>query len=342
VSEPGYDPNLFVNGISADAYRGLLADQRRPLFNRALQGGYEPGSTLTPYIGLAALESGAIDLDYTDFSGGYYQLPNQPRKYRDWKRGGHGWVDLTQAIGQSVNVFFYRLAVELGIDLIHDHFDQFGFGRPTGVDLYGESSGVLASRAWKRAVHNQPWYPGETVITGIGQGYTVATPLQLAHAAALLAAGGESPRIHLLQAVVDPDTGLSTRPEYPRQSVPKVASEHWRRIHLGMREVVHGKKGTARAIALDDPPFEIAGKSGTAQVYGLKEGEEYDADEVAEHLRDHALFIAFAPVDDPKVAIAVVAEHGGGGSSVAAPIARQVLDANFAGSSETSVGMVWF
>ncbi len=334
VSEPGYDPNLFVNGISSNNYQALLSDPRRPLFNRSLQGGYEPGSTLKPYIGLAGLESGVIDLSYTDFSGGYYQLPNQPRKYRDWKRGGHGWVDITQALGQSVNVFFYKLAVELGIDRIHHHLDQFGFGRPTGIDLHGEASGVLASREWKRAIHGQPWYPGETVITGIGQGYTVTTPLQLAQAAALMASGGSSPRIHLLKAVFEPETGLTANPEYPLIEVPVGNPEHWRRIQLGMREVVHGKKGTARAIVSDKPPYEIAGKSGTAQVYGLKEGEEYNEDEVAAHLRDHALFIAFAPVDAPEVAVAVVAEHGGGGSSVAAPIARKILDAYFAGQVE--------
>lgn len=327
VSLPGYNPNLFVNGVSTTQYRELLEDNRRPLFNRALQGGYEPGSTIKPYIGLAGLEKGVIDLDHLDFSGGYYQLPGQDRKYRDHRRGGHGWVDMRQAIGQSVNVFFYRLAVELGIDNIHGYLDQFGFGRTTGIDLFGEASGVLPSRQWKRAQLNEPWYPGETVITGIGQGYTVATPMQLAQGVALLAGGGQLPKLHLLKSVRDPLTAANTVPEYPLIQVDIGNQQHWELVLDGMREVVHGQKGTARAIAADNPPFMIAGKSGTAQVYGLAEGEEYDADEVAEHLRDHALFVAFAPADNPQIAVAVVAEHGGGGSSVAAPIARKIIDA---------------
>lgn len=327
VSAPSYDPNLFVNGISSRDYRSLIDSPDQPLFNRALQGGYEPGSTLKPFMALAGLELGEIDASTTVNSIGYYQLPDQERRYHDWRPGGHGPVDVVEALAQSVNVFFYQLAVDLTIDRIHDYLDDFGFGEPTGLDLNGEISGVLPSRQWKRTRRNLPWFPGETVILGIGQGFMVTTPMQLANATAAMANRGRMVQPHLLRAIENPLSGAVQYPEYPSTSVPVVDAENWQLVIEGMERVVHGVRGTARAIAVDDPPFRIAGKSGTAQVYGLKEGEKYDADEVAEHLRDHALFIAFAPVEAPTIALAVVAEHGGGGSSVAAPIARKVIDA---------------
>ena len=327
VSLPAYDPNLFVNGVSSQHYRELEQSPTQPLFNRALQGGYEPGSTLKPYIGLAGLELGLRTPDQTVLSKGYFQLPGQQRRYHDWKREGHGQTDLVQALGQSVNTYFYELAVELGIDRLHSYLSQFGFGTRTGIDLDWESAGILPSREWKRRVHGQPWYPGETVISGIGQGFNVATPLQLAQAVALLAARGRMTGIHLLKGTRDPITQQVELPVYKQLNVPMQNALNWETIVIGMREAVHGLRGTAHAIALDNPPFEMAGKTGTAQVYGLAEDEEYVAEEVAEHLRHHALFIAFAPVDSPRIAIAVVVEHGGGGSRVAAPIARQVIDA---------------
>ncbi len=327
VSAPSYNPNLFVNGISTRDYRALLDSPDQPLFNRALQGGYEPGSTLKPFMALAGLELGEIDRNTIVNSIGYYQLPDQARRYHDWNPGGHGPVDVVEALAQSVNVFFFRLAVDLTIDRIHDYLDDFGFGAPTGLDLYGEISGVLPSREWKRAHRNLPWFPGETVILGIGQGFMVTTPLQLANATAAMANRGRMVQPHLLRAVENPQSGVLQYPEYPSTTVPILDAENWQLVIQGMEGVVHGVRGTARAIAADDPPFRIAGKSGTAQVYELKEGEKYNAEEVAEHLRDHALFIAFAPADAPTIALAVIAEHGGGGSSVAAPIARKVIDA---------------
>lgn len=327
VSLPTYDPNPFVNGVSSKHYRQLEQSPMRPLFNRALQGGYEPGSTLKPYIGLAGLELGLRTPEQTIFSKGYYQLPGQQRKYHDWKREGHGRVDLVQALGQSVNTYFYELATELGIDRLHSYLSNFGFGVRTGIDLHWESAGILPSREWKRRVHDQPWYPGETVISGIGQGFNVTTPLQLAQAVALLASRGHMTGIHLLREIQDPVTQQVELPEYKQLSVPMADAMNWQTIITGMREVVHGLRGTARAIANDHPAFEIAGKTGTAQVYGLAEDEKYVEEEVAMHLRHHALFIAFAPLDSPRIAVAVVVEHGGGGSRVAAPIARQVIDA---------------
>ncbi len=338
VSAPSYNPNLFVNGISRNDFRELIDSPGRPLFNRALQGGYEPGSTLKPYIALAGLELGLIDEDTVVNSIGYYQLPNQERKYHDWQRTGHGRVDVQDALSQSVNVFFYKLAVDLTIDRIHDYLGQFGFGQPTRLDLHGEISGILPSREWKRQTQDLPWFPGETVILGIGQGFMVTTPIQLASAAAAIANRGQVVQPHLLRAIEDGESGAIDYPEYPGYTIPVRDALNWQIVVEGMKNVVHGPRGTARAIAADNPPFLIAGKTGTAQVYGLEEGEEYDVTLVADHLRDHALFIAFAPADSPQIAIAVIAEHGGGGSSVAAPIARKVIDAYLLPPTATEEG----
>ncbi|MEM1091671.1 MAG: penicillin-binding protein 2 [Pseudomonadota bacterium] len=336
VSQPGYDPNAFVAGLSVADYQALIQSSRRPLFNRALRGGYEPGSTIKPYMALAGLENGIIELDTTMMSRGYFQLPGQPRRYRDWKRGGHGEVDVVKALEESVNVFFFDLASKMGIDAIHDYLDQFGFGRPTGIDLNGEAKGILPSRAWKRATMGEPWYPGETVIAGIGQGFNVTTPLQLAHASAVLAARGESGQPHLVRHVgFEPAAGDADQPvARPVTRISAARADHIEAVIDGMIAVVHGKRGSARAIAADKPPFIMAGKSGTAQVFGLAQDEEYVEDEVPRHLRDHALFVAFAPADQPSIALAVVVEHGGGGSTVAAPIARQLIDAHLGHGTE--------
>jgi len=312
VSKPGFDPNRFVNGISHDAYRALLESPYRPLFNRFLAGGYEPGSTIKPFIALAGLDAGQITSETRIFSSGSFRLPGHSREYRDWREGGHGWVDLQSALEQSVNVYFYDLAHNLGIDRISRELALFGFGQSTGIDLPGEFAGVLPSRSWKRRTLNQAWFPGETVITGIGQGFIVVTPLQLANAAATLAGRGLAapPRLLALEA--------------PARFVEH-APEHWDAVFAGMRAVVHGARGTARAIAADIP-VEIGGKTGTSQVFGRPDDEvEIESDELPWFLRNHALFLAFAPFDNPRIAIAVVAEHGGGGSSVAAPVAAEVL-----------------
>lgn len=317
VSQPGFDPNLFVHGISRQDYSLLLTDRQRPLFNRFLSGGYEPGSTIKPFLSLAGLETGAITPDQRVFSSGYFQLPGHSRRYRDWRRGGHGWVNLEMALAESVNVYYYQLAVELGIDRIARELALFGFGRSTGLDLPGESNGVLPTRSWKRATFGEAWFPGETVITGIGQGFTVVTPLQLAHATAALAGRGRTAPPRLNGAVAT----LPVQMVEHRQA-------HWDAVFAGMASVVHGPTGTARAIA-PDLPERIAGKTGTAQVFGLPDDEierALRAEEILpEHLRNHALFMGFAPFDEPRIALSVVVEHGGGGSSVAAPVAAQVI-----------------
>lgn len=315
VSQPGFDPNLFVHGISRSDFATLLADRQRPLFNRFLSGGYEPGSTVKPFLSLAGLDTGAITPTRRIFSNGYFQLPGYSRRFRDWRRGGHGWVDLELALAESVNVYYYQLAVDLGIDRISRELALFGFGRGTGIDLLGESNGVLPTRAWKRATFGEPWFPGETVITGIGQGFTVVTPLQLAHATAALAGRGYTAPPRLVGSA-EPARMVQHR------------DAHWDAVFLGMVSAIHGPRGTARGVA-SKLPVRTAGKTGTAQVFGLPNDDEERrrvlAGDIPEHLRNHALFIGFAPEEAPRLALSVVIEHGGGGASAAAPVAAEVI-----------------
>jgi len=327
VSKPAYDPNLFVHGISQQAYDKILKTPGRPLFNRALRGGYEPGSTIKPFVGLAGLELGVVTPQTRVFSNGTFYIEGYSRPYRDWKNTGHGWVTIRSALEQSVNTYFYQLAVKLGIDRMHDYLAQFGFGSVTGIDVPGESEGLLPSREWKRAARNEPWYPGETVIAGIGQGFNVVTPLQLANAVATLVNGGRRFAPRLLYATKQAGDRRAQRVRAPvALQVAINKPQNWQVILEGMDQVVNGIRGTARAIAVDSR-YRVGGKTGTAQVYKLAEGEKYEASEVAQNLRDHALFIAFAPVKNPRIAIAVVVEHGGAGSRAAAPVAQATLEA---------------
>jgi penicillin-binding protein 2 len=327
VSLPTYDPNPFVNGIDHAAYAALKDNDRQPLFNRALRGQYPPGSTVKPFMGLAGLELGIASGHSSTYCPGFYTLPGNSRKYRDWKRTGHGTVNLNISIMQSCDVYFYDLALSLGIDNIHSYLGNFGFGRRSGVDIVGELSGLLPSREWKRRRHDQPWFPGETIITGIGQGFFLVTPLQLAVATVSLANGG-----HILQPnIVYAEQAANSQaliPHTPRllETITINQQQHWDSVIEAMIDVAHNPRGTAYRIGKDSP-YRIAGKTGTAQVFGLKEEEKYDAESISEKLRDHALFIAFAPADDPKIVVAVIVENGGGGGSVAAPIAKQIMDA---------------
>jgi penicillin-binding protein 2 len=335
VSRPGYDPNLFVNGIGVDEYQALRRDREQPLFNRALRGQYPPGSTVKPFIGLAALENGTITPQDRIFCPGYYQVPGNDHRYRGWKRGGHGWQNLTDAIAQSNDIYFYDVAYRLGIDAMSGFMQRFGFGAKTGIDLNGELAGIMPSRQWKRAVKGAPWYHGETVITGIGQGYTLATPLQLAHATAMLANRGKAVRPHLLRSVGTSEQRADGASRGDPDPLQLKNESHWDQVIEGMRQVVHGARGTARRIS-DGIGYSVAGKTGTAQVFSIAQDAEYNAEELAKELHDHALFIAFAPVEAPEIAIAVVAEHGGSGSGTAAPIARRVMDAYMMLSGEAS------
>ena len=327
VSKPGYDPNLFVHGIGQQAYQEILNAPGRPLFNRALKGSYEPGSTLKPFVALAGLELDLITPQDRVFSNGEFFIEGYSRPYRDWKDMGHGWVDLGSALEQSVNTYFYKLAMGMGIDRIHDYLSQFGFGSATGIDVLSEGRGLLPSREWKRAARDEPWYPGETVIGGIGQGFNITTPLQLANAVATLVNGGTRYAPRLLHATKPAGIGRATRVNAPiEMQVPVKDAQDWKAVLDGMDRVVNGLHGTAKQIAVDSN-YRIAGKTGTAQVYQLGAVKDYEESEVSQHLRDHALFVAFAPVAAPRIAIAVVVEHGGGGSTAAAPVARAALDA---------------
>lgn len=315
VSKPGYNSNLFINGISHQDYQRLITSPDNPLFNRSIKGGYEPGSTIKPYMALAGLVYGLIDADYRYFSRGFFQLPGQERRYHDWKRGGHGEVDVVNSLAESVNVFYYDLAHRLGIDRIHDFLQPFGFGQLTNIDTSGEKKGILPSRAWKRAFRNMVWFPGETVIAGIGQGYFVITPIQMAQALAIFSAKGEINPLHLVQQEI-------TTSQLPMDIDPA----DWQLVHDGMIAVVNAPNGTGRSIRSDD--YLIAGKSGTSQVYGKSQEDIYKkAEDLPKELRNHALFIAFAPADDPQIAVVVVAEHGSSGSKAAAPIAKTIIDA---------------
>lgn len=327
ISLPSFDPNDFVYGISQRDYDALLGNPGRPLFNRALSGGYEPGSTVKPFIALAGLELGLRRPEDTVLSTGAFRLPNQDREYRDWRRGGHGRVGLHEALAQSVNTYFYQLAVDLGIDRLSAYMARFGFGEPSGIDIDGEATGILPSREWKRANRNQPWFPGETVITGIGQGFWVVTPLQLAEGLSMLANGGIRYPLHLLRALRDgydaPVRALQMPP--PPPSVVKDPA-NLQAVRDGMVAVVHGVTGSAHRVIGLDAPYTIAGKSGTAQRVSRQGDESIKVNDLPFELRHRALFVAFAPVEKPEIAVVVIVEHGGSGSLAAAPVARRILD----------------
>ncbi len=322
VSKPGFDANQFVSGISTTNYKALQNSDARPLFNRALRGLYPPGSTIKPFIGLAGLEYQVIKPETSKFCPGYYQLPNLSHKYRDWKRWGHGAVNLKDAITQSCDVYFYDLAFNLGIDNIHNFLEQFGFNKKTGIDLVSEKKGLIPSRKRKKKVKNESWYHGETLITGIGQGFTQVTGLQLAKATATLANRGKIVNPHLVSQFVTGNTHYSTT--QPESETIPLQPENINQVIEAMINVVHGRRGTAKRLS-KGINYQIAGKTGTAQVFSVKQEERYSEAEISFKLRDHALFIAFAPADQPKIAIAVIAENGGHGSSVAAPIAAKVI-----------------
>lgn len=327
VSTPGYDPNDFVSGISVADYRALQDDKNLPLFNRAIRGRYPPASTIKPFIGLAAVDSGTVKLDYEIFDPGYFQITQGGRRYRDWKRWGHGQVDLEKAIVQSVDTYFYDVGHQMGIDPMSDYLKRFGFGQVTSLDLPEASAAILPSREWKRRSRNLPWYPGDSVNMSIGQGFMIATPLQLATATMALANHGEWKVPRMLKRVV---SGPEFEPEIPeRKQLPDIELKkdtYWDYMIDSMVKVVHARNGTARRIG-EDAQYEIAGKTGTAQVLGIKQDEEYDADALDKRFHDHGLFVGFAPAKAPQIVVAVVVENGGGGSSAAAPVAREVMDA---------------
>ncbi len=325
VSKPGFDPNMFVHGISHKNYNALQHAVYKPLFNRALFGQYPPGSTFKPFVALAGIEQRRFGVKESLYCKGHYLLPGDDteRKYRDWKKQGHGTVDFSKAIEQSCDVYFYELAYRMGIDSMHDFLAQFGFGKKTGIDLLGERRGLLPSTSWKKEKKRTVWYPGETLIAGIGQGYMLTTPIQLAVATATLASRGEKIVPRLLKEVhVSNDDTIKIRK--PSKTMIKLRRDsHWGLTFKAMQKVVHGTWGTARATGWG-MTFKMAGKTGTAQVFGIAQDEEYDAETITKKLRDHGLFIGFGPVNNPVLAVAVVAENGEHGSKMA-PIARDLI-----------------
>ena len=324
VSTPSYDNNLFVDGISGDDYRRLLNDPDRPLYSRATQGVYPPASTVKPFIAVAALTDGIVTPSTTIYDPGYWTLPGSTKRFRDWKKTGHGSIDLNKAITESADTYFYQVAYNMGIDRLDDWMHRFGFGEPTGIDIQEEASANMPSRAWKMKRYKRPWVQGDTISVGIGQGYWTATPLQVAKATAVLVNNGKVNTPHLMKtiegATIEPyqDPLLYEDIKEPKQS-------YWDAAKRGMFNVVNSAAGTGRK-AFIGANYHVAGKSGTAQVFSLKENQKYNAAGLKKELHDHAWFTAYAPYEAPKLIVTVILENAGGGSSNAAPLVRQIMD----------------
>ena len=332
VSKPGFDPTLFIDGIDFDNWNELNNSPDRPLNNRALRGVYPPGSTIKPFYALAAQFFGVRKPDFRIPDNGIFTLPSKTHEYRDWKTGGHGWVDLFRSIVVSCDIYYYGLAMDLGMERMANYLGRFGFGKKTGIDLgrpteggyEGEASGLIPTANWKQKRYKQRWYGGDTVAAGIGQGYILVTPLQLAAATAALANTGVGYRPHLVREI------RASKPEDSERITPEVSTDakldpaHFDLVRRAMIAVT--QPGGTAVVAAAGAPYQIAGKTGTAQVVGVKQGEKYDASRLQERHRDHAWFMAFAPADNPKIAVAVLAENGGHGGGTAGPIARKVFD----------------
>nr|BBJ02979.1 peptidoglycan glycosyltransferase [Marinobacter nauticus] len=326
ASVPGFDANKFVTGISVEDYRNLSTDIDKPLFNRALRGQYPPGSTIKPMMAIAALDSGVTNRERRIWDPGYFQLREGGRRFRNWNRSGDGWVDLKYSMARSNDVYFYEVGVEMGVSVMSEYLAHFGFGEDATLDVSGALSGLLPTADWKRAARNEPWYPGDSVNMSIGQGFMLATPLQLATATTLIANRGVWVEPRLLKDIRGDRSVDEFLPSETHEPLILKNPDDWEYVVETMEEVMHGARGTARAAARG-ASYRMAGKTGTAQVFSLAEDEEYDEEQVRERLRDHALFVGFAPSDNPRIAVAVIVENGGGGSSTAAPVARALFDA---------------
>ncbi|MFT5082057.1 MAG: penicillin-binding protein 2 [Lentisphaeria bacterium] len=330
VSTPSFNPNLFVTGISIADYRALNESSDLPLYNRAIQGQYPPGSTLKPMLGMGALESQIVSSDTRIRDPGFYQLKNDERQYREWKKGGHGnSIGLLEAIVESCDVFFYDLAFRMGVDRMHDFGMNFGLGVSTGLDITSERNGLWPSRQWKKATRGQSWYPGNSLNMSIGQGDVLTTPVQLAVMSATLASKGRHLKPQLVKALGDNPMPVVVESEY--NGYP----QNWNFIHKAMTDVVNSVHGTAFPLGRSIK-FKMAGKTGTAQVVGIAQGEDYDSEGLSEFNRDHALFIGFAPAENPQVALAIIAENGEHNSDTNFPVVKAVLEQYFASQARTS------
>ena len=345
VSSPSYDSNDFVDGISSKKYSELLNDPSKPLYNRALLGAYPPASTVKPFISIAALSEGVVSPKSVVNDPGWWQLPGTERRYRDWLKWGHGHVDVLRAIEESVDTYFYQVAYDMGIDRLNSWMTKFGYGERTGIDISPseETRAVMPSREWKMKRHKKSWLLGDTIPVGIGQGYWTATPMQMVKALTILINNGKTFTPHFLlykksdiintnqnQPTIDPSKYVE------KNSLVDVNPVYWTLAKEGMHRVMFGARGTARKV-FAGAKYQAAGKSGTAQVYSLKVNETYNAHRIPEHLRDHALFIAYAPYDKPKIALAIVLENGGGGSSNGGAVARKILDYYLEGINSTEL-----
>jgi penicillin-binding protein 2 len=326
-SNPSYDPNLFVHGISGKNYRELLNSPDRPLVNRVTQGVYPPASTIKPHMAVLGLENGTVTEQTRIPDPGFYKLPNYSRPYRDHVKWGHGWVDVYTAITKSCDTYFYDLAVKLGIDKISDYMKKFGFGSRTGIDVMEESAGLMPSKEWKKARHKQSWYPGDTVSLGIGQSYWSVTPMQLALSTAILVNDGQKPTPHMGRYFRS--QGKDTSLIAPLQTAMEVKDHNnWRIAKEAMRQTVMVQGGTGFN-AFKGISYSAAGKSGTAQVINMAANQKYDANAIKEIHRDNAMFIAYAPAENPTILVAVALENAGGGGTNAGPIARKMMDHYF-------------
>ncbi|HEI8864979.1 TPA: penicillin-binding protein 2 [Serratia odorifera] len=325
VSSPSYDPNPFVKGISYPAYKSLLENPDLPLINRVTQGLYPPASTVKPYMALSALFSGVITPSTTYFGAPTWTLPGTKRRYRDWLKSGHGMLNVTKAIEESADTFFYQVAYDLGIDRIHFWLSQFGYGKSTGIDLNEEYGGLLPSRAWKQRVHKKVWYQGDTISVGIGQGYWVATPIQMVKALTTLLNNGKVKKPHLLYAMRRGNRVSRYQPEAHAAQIGDANSPYWGIVRNGMYGMANLPNGTGYKL-FHTAPYQIAAKSGTSQVFGLKENQTYNAKMIPVRLRDHIFYTLFAPYKNPRVAMALILENGGGDGVVAGPTARAILD----------------
>ncbi|MDD3884334.1 MAG: penicillin-binding protein 2 [Gallionella sp.] len=324
VSKPGFDPSLFIDGIDPQSWDELNNSPDTPLNNRALRGQYPPGSTIKPFMALTGLHFKTRAPSRTISDPGYFTLPGSSHRYRDWKKEGHGSVDLFKSIVVSCDTYYYGLATELGIDKIYSYLSEFGFGKKTGIDIEGESAGLLPSQEWKAKRYKQKWYPGDTVSVGIGQGYNLVTPMQLAVATAALANNGVVYQPHLVRETRSPNGDKVRKAPQVQTFDARVPAEHQDLVRRAMIAVT--QPGGTAVMASAGAPYAIAGKTGTAQVIGIKQGASYNESSVAERHRDHAWFIAYAPAEQPKIALVVLAENGGHGGGTAAPIARKVMD----------------
>ncbi len=314
-----------MKGISYKAYKELLANKDLPLINRVTQGLYPPASTVKPYMAMSALLTHVITPQTTFFGAPTWTLPGTDRKYRDWKKSGHGTLDVTRAIEESADTFFYQVAFMMGIDRIHTMLSQFGYGKPSGIDLNEEYNGLLPSREWKQKVHKKGWYQGDTVAVGIGQGYWIATPIQMVKALDTLINNGRVIQPHLLYEAKQGKSITPWKQTLPEQQIGDAKSPYWSLVRHAMFGMANAPNGTGYKY-FHTAPYGIAAKSGTSQVFGLRQNQVYNAKMIPIRLRDHIFYTAFAPFNDPKVSMAIILENGGINGVTAAPLARNILD----------------